>query len=903
MRCPFFAFIALLGTALSAAAIACFSPSGASAADAGQPAPPKTRHAWTLEEATGRLHLAPDDAYLQYVVLQLARNEGKLDDVTADIRLMRGRQRGEPGREIDMFALFTGAPAVQEALQLDTMLGDDRAAAPDDAKSTVPVASLEGPQIESHPWGKMLAAQQLAGKKPEVSKLALYVPADQFFVRAQSLAKLLEVADAGDLWGAHLFSQAAGSAKSHRTSSRLKRQLAVRTDGLTRPFYDMVVDEVAVSGSDLYFRAGNDVTLLFQLKQPEVFRLRMDGFLAEAEKSRPDAIRSSGRIGQVEYVQVSTPDRAVHVFSAYPRPDLHVRSNSKAGLERVLAAIAGEKDVERLGELTEFKYIRTLLEQGDPREHVFIYLSDPFVRRQVGPEVKLTEMRRMVCYNHLRMIGHAAAMHQTQYGRAPKSLAELAAHGCAPGVFGEDRFRCPCGGRYTLSTDGTRGVCSVHGHADRLVPGLEIAVEKVTAEEAGAYREFVERYSRYWQQFFDPIVIRLQATPEHYRAETLILPMLDNSIYTGLATALGGEPEPLDALPVPPSNIFSLAVRLNKEQLLAAKGDLEEIGEEIARSGLLQAPMRVSVQDLLVKGLGNQVGMHVCDASPTFDLNLTGMMGDMVRSFGGRNWGGEMTMIGFLVASLNTPVYVSIPVRDAEIVDTFLADFDALLAAAARRPPEFAWVTIHHDFYKVPLDGLTEPARCYSLSVGPVKWRVFYARLGDGVYIASKPHILQEIARIADRKPDASGPAAHGMIRIRPEHWNHMLTTFRLGWAESSRQSCLDNLAPLSSVAWAMRAAADGPPTAEEVQRRAEAVHAVHFFCPDGGRYELSDDGTEVVCSIHGSARQPRQHAAPSAGSPVDQLMKDFAGATAELTFLEDGLHAVVTIRRKPAGK
>jgi hypothetical protein len=31
----------------------------------------------------------------------------------------------------------------------------------------------------------------------------------------------------------------------------------------------------------------------------------------------------------------------------------------------------------------------------------------------------------------------------------------------------------------------------------------------------------------------------------------------------------------------------------------------------------------------------------------------------------------------------------------------------------------------------------------------------------------------------------------------------------------------------------------------------------------------------------------------------VDQLMKDFAGATAELTFLEDGLHAVVTVRRK----
>ena len=865
---------------------------------AGRPAPAKTRQAWSLDEATARLRLAPDDAYLQYVALQLARNEEKLDETTRVLQRLRGRQRDQPWRELDLFALFTGAPAVQEALQLDTMRGEAPVSVPGDSESSVPVASLEGPQIESHPWDEMLAAQQAAGKKPEVSALALSVPADQFFVHSRSPAKLLELADTGDLWGAHLFSQAAGSAKTHRTSSRLTQQLAVPSDRLTRLFYDTVVAELAVTGSDLYFRSGTDITLLFRVEQPELFRLRMDAMLGEAEKSRADAARSSGRSGQVDYVHVSTPDRAVHVYSAYPQPDLHVRSNSKAGLERVLAAIAGQTDGDRLGELTEFQYIRTLFEQGDPREQVFIYLSDPFVRRQVGPEVKLTEFRRMLCYNHLRMVGHAATLYETQYGRPPKSLEELAQHGCAPGVFGQDRLRCPCGGRYTLSADGAQGVCSVHGHADRLVPGREIAVEKVTEEEAAAYREFVVRYSQFWQQFFDPIVIRLQTTPEQYRAETLILPMLDNSVYTGLATALGGEPEPLDALPVPPSNIFSLVVRLNKDNLLGADGMLDRAFRDALGDGLLAGPLRVSVADLLTQGLGNQVGMHVCDASPTFDLNLTGLMGDLVRNFGGRNWVGEMTMAGFLVASLNTPVYISLPVRDAEIVDTFLEDFDALLAAAARRPPEFDWFPIDHDFYKVRLEGLSDPARCYSLAVGPVKWRVFFARLGDGVYIASKPYILEQIAQMADRPPDAPGPAAHGMIRIRPEHWNRILTTFRLGWAERSRQSCLDNLAPLSSIARAMRASAAGSPTVDGVLDRAGAVHAVHFFCPDGGRYELSAEGNQVECSVHGSPDRPRQSAAPSPGSPIDRLMRDFAGATAELTFLEDGLHAVVTLRR-----
>ena len=166
----------------------------------------------------------------------------------------------------------------------------------------------------------------------------------------------------------------------------MKAQLAIETDPLSRPFYDMVVNEVALTGSDLYFREGTDVTLLFAVKQPEVFKLRMDGFLEAAAKSRPDAVRSTGKILGVDYVAVSTPDRAISAWSAYPRPNLHVRSNSKAALARVLAAIDGRQGVARLGDAAEFKYIRTLMPRGDEREDGFVYLSDPFIRRIVGPD-------------------------------------------------------------------------------------------------------------------------------------------------------------------------------------------------------------------------------------------------------------------------------------------------------------------------------------------------------------------------------------------------------------------------------------------------------------------------------------------------------------------------------------
>jgi len=869
--------------------------------------PAKTAQAWSYDEAMQQMRLYPSDVYLQYVALQLGRNQGKADEVAEEIRnLNRRRRRTWSGqeREVDLFALFTGALAVQEALQLDTMRIEDGLLNGEPAglrEENVTISHLQGPNIKSHPWGKMLAAQRLAGKEPQVSPLALCVPEDQYFVLFKSLTKLLEGVEVGDLWGAHLFNQAAKSAKTQRSSERLKRQLAMQTDPLTRPFYDLVVEEVAITGSDLYFREGSDVTMLFQVKQPEVFRLRMDGFLAAAEQSRPDAVRSTGKIDGVDYVQVATPDRAIHVFSAYPKPTLHVRSNSRAALKRVLQAIAGNPDVPRLGESTEMKYIRTLMVRGDSREDGFVYLSDPFIRRLVGPQLKLTERRRMLCYNHLRMIGHAAMLYQTQFGKAPESLEQLADAKCAPCVFGSGKFRCPCGGQYELTDDGTTGVCSHHGHAHRLIPCAEIPLKRVTDAEAAQYRQFVDRYSRYWRRFFDPIAIRIQLTPESYRAETIILPLIDNTIYSGLAMVLGGEPEPLNALPVPERNIFSMALRLNKEQLLKLQEPVWWMLSHDARSHIHMPPGGVSTQDFITRGLGNQIGMHVYDASPFFDFNLTGFLGEMLGSFrtGRGGFDDEIVPISFLIASLNAPVYLAVPVKDAAVVDAYLERLDQMLARMAREPARGGWFNLDFDFYRVPARGDDRRVRCYAVQLGPVKWRVFFARIGDGFYLASKRFILEDLAAIADQARQDTGPVAHAMIRVRPEHWKLALPAFRLGWAESSRVACLNNLGPLSSVGRAMSASGDAPARSGRVHRRADALHAVHFFCPDGGRYEASPDGKQVTCSVHGSTTDPQQLAAPAPGSPMGRLMKDFQGATAELTFLEDGLHAVVTVDRE----
>src|SRR5205085_2666177 len=152
------------------------------------------------------------------------------------------------------------------------------------------------------------------------------------------------------------------------------------------------------------------------------------------------------------------------------------------------------KPVRRLGETAEFAYIRTLMPQGAREEDGFVYLSDPFIRKLVGPRFRLAARRRSLCYNHLRMIGHAAALYRTEQGKAAASLNDLVKADCCSGGYGEGERRCPDGGTYTLSADGSHGVCSVHGHPHALVPCCEVPVTKVSRQEADEYRRFVKEY-------------------------------------------------------------------------------------------------------------------------------------------------------------------------------------------------------------------------------------------------------------------------------------------------------------------------------------------------------------------------------------------------------------------------
>jgi hypothetical protein len=253
-------------------------------------------------------------------------------------------------------------------------------------------------------------------------------------------------------------------------------------------------------------------------------------------------------------------------------------------------------------------------------------------------------------------------------------------------------------------------------------------------------------------------------------------------------------------------------------------------------------------------------------------------------------------------------VYVSIPVRDAKVVDEFLDSLDPLMAQGLRANEGGGLFSLSFDFYKAPLKP-NRTMRVASVQFGPIKWRMFWARIGNGLYVASKPFILEDLVALdAGSKADADkgrdeGPRAHGMVRLRAAHWDRVLTDYRLAWAEGNRQACLNNLGPLASVGRSVVSGPrDGERTEEQLGRAAnqaaDRLYGAHFFCPEGGRYLLAPDGKTCRCSVHGSVLDPKQQTEPSAKGSSSAL-QGLSDVTASLTFTKDGLRAVVVIDRK----
>ena len=387
-----------------------------------------------------------------------------------------------------------------------------------------------------------------------------------------------------------------------------------------------------------------------------------------------------------------------------------------------------------------------------------------------------------------------------------------------------------------------------------------------------------------------------------YTAEAIILPLIENSIYSTVKSTLDGKRGSIAPVPTLPRTIFSATIGLNPELLKLARDEngglffLESArnGEGADHNG--DPELDKLVESLVTKGIELQPSFHLCDCDPALDVGPAGLVGSL---FGtgmdspGFFIGAQYAVVGTAVIA---PVYVSVPIKDETIVSKV---FDLIDDRAAKYSRNMRGTT---DFFSFDFSKTTQSPgtpRSFILEIGPVKLRFFLAHSGKNVFLANKAELIEQLVAL-DRESESAEPdRAHAVLRIRPESWSKFLPTCYRGWAETNRRACQANHVPLAAVARMLLSAnPDRRPTAEEVVREHTALFGRRPFCPEGGTYVVSEDGKSVECTVHGGLDESLQPPKPSDDCVQMRRLRATRSIQVRLLLLEDGLHTFIDVEK-----
>lgn len=407
---------------------------------------------------------------------------------------------------VDALGLFSGGRALYENLQLERGLPTSP-----EAEATVALDSLQGITVRALDWGPLLAPGET-----KLDPLAALVPADQHALFFASFASFVAALDEAGRLGE--FGLAAFEARSSdaRTRARTERQLGLELGELARTFGPLVVESVALTGSDPYLRTGSDLALLFRAKAPEAVR----AYVA----ARQDALEGepvAGTVAGIAYRGV-VDDTRTHSSYLATVGGAVVVANSLVQLERLAAVASGAAPA--LDTTGEYRFFRQRYPLGAEGESALLVLSDDTIRRWCSPRWRIASARiaraaAELAEEHAKHLGELLAGVET--------ARELGPDADFPGL---GALRLVAGGVYS----------PVYGTLDFLTPVAELPLAKVSEREAALYRTWREGYERAWSNFFDPIGARLVLEPKRTSLDLTVMPLILGTEYGTLREVTRG---------------------------------------------------------------------------------------------------------------------------------------------------------------------------------------------------------------------------------------------------------------------------------------------------------------------------------------------------------------------------
>jgi hypothetical protein len=636
------------------------------------------------------------------------------------------------GREF-AYDTFTGARAIQESLQLDRMLRTTETS----EVPTIPIAEVGGVTTKAHPYDEMLK-----GREAKFSDLAKCIPADQYFLRFASVAKLQELADFSQQWGGSTMDSMDVGSKDSGLRERLQKQLCLPATLLSRMLGPTIIKEMAITGSDPFFREGTDVTVIFDLRAPDLFRAAVDQYW-KAAQTESGAKTSTVDIAGTKAELAMAPYREVNAYRVFDG-NLAIYSNSRAALERVLAV---RRDAaQSVASAPDFKYMRATWPQDDAQEDGFLYLSDAFIRKLVGPGTRIAEKRRLEAYGAMRLLTNSVMLHGYLHGPgATPDEATLA----KSGVLNPADLDVPGAGKITWEQAKAVAVSETYGTLRFMTPLCELPVDKITATERRDYEQFRDNYQNYWRRYFDPIGVKIRVD-KTISFDVHIMPLINESAYNELKRLSGDKPASFDLGRVPSDSVVRFQVRLDPEA--------REVREARQFAGGMMG------RDTgLTDWLGTWAAFWVGDSTlpPSFARDIGVGMTDM-RDMDPEDLA-EMQRGGSFTEFFDTPLALGVEVKNRFGLAAFLVALQGMVNTAAPNMVRF----VPQDPYKGatfvkispvpggqidqqlrrgdqrPGDAMTsDTATAAAVTTEP---GLFYGNIGDAWYISTQRGVLERI--------------------------------------------------------------------------------------------------------------------------------------------------------------
>ncbi|RKX46062.1 MAG: hypothetical protein DRP64_03785 [Verrucomicrobia bacterium] len=529
-----------------------------------------------------------------------------------------GRDRGAT---TDMMGVLGGRAALRETLQLEALVVDGS-----NHTDRVAMETLAGVEVKSHPFDEMLAGSD-GGRYP----IADYVPHDRFFMGLSKPDALLPLLDEAGAFLARVGAGATGRSLHYGIKERYLQALGLDESKVRILLETGVIEEMALFSPDLFYVDGTELTAIVRMRGAVGVKMifSLAGLSGHAGKS-PVALKTVDG-GEAWWALVD---------------GLVVVGTSQREVESVVS-LAAKAGADSLGRSAEFRYMLTRVPLTE-KTRAYVYFSDPFIRRLVGPEVKIGQVRRLREKARMQAMVHASMLRAHDGQGEDGTLEQLTGEVYLPPSF-----------RASGLTFGEGGipVSETYGPLPRMGSINAADLSMATAAETNAYTNYKVNYSRYWRRFFDPVAMRIDDAGDELVATTYILPLLDNSLYDGLREIVNADPSrPLRIPEIEPAPSAMLSLNLGEEAWR------EMLGETLF--GMFRG---IGTDTAALDQLGPAFHFAVFDGDPIVAFGSRSMLG-----LGGSFGDGEEMLISLLVSQLTRPCAMLVELQDPAPVRAFL---------------------------------------------------------------------------------------------------------------------------------------------------------------------------------------------------------------------------------------